>query len=221
MSATESEIEQQDAAAREAVAQLRTQITRADPDTMRLLLTEARTHNGWQDRDVSDATLRELYDMAKMGPTSMNQQPLRIVFVRSAEAKEKLKPTLMGSNQDKTMAAPVCAILGHDLKFYEHLPKIFPPNPNAKGIFEGNDAAIQSHAFRNGTLQAAWFMIAARAVGLDCGAMSGFDNAKVDELFFAGTSVKSNFLCNLGYADESKVFRRLPRFEFDEVVTIV
>ena len=192
------------------------QIT-VDQDTMRLILTEARTHYGWKERDVSEETLRELYDIAKMGPTSMNQQPMRIIFVRSQEAKDRLAPCLMPPNVPKMQAAPVTAIIAYDQNFWEELPKLFPPNPNASDIFRNNSTAAQINAFRNSTLQGAYVMIAARAVGLDVGAMSGFDNAKVDEEFFHGTSLKSNFLMNLGYADTTKIFRRLPRFEFEDV----
>jgi len=221
MSTDTVELERQDAEAREAVRALRKRITRADPDTIALLLTEARTHYGWQDRPVSDETLREMYDIAKMGPTSMNQQPMRIVFVKSAEAKAKLEPMLMEANRPKAMAAPVVAIVGYDTKFYEKLPEIFPPAPKAKAMFEGNEAMIEDHGFRNGTLQAAYLMIAARAVGLDVGGMSGFDKAAVDAGFFAGTGIKTNFIINLGYADEEKIFRRLPRLPFDEATTTV
>ena len=192
------------------------QIT-VDQDTMRLILTEARTHYGWKERDVPEETLRELYDIAKMGPTSMNQQPMRIIFVRSQEAKDRLAPCLMPPNVPKMQAAPVTAIIAYDQNFWEELPKLFPPNPNASDIFRNNSTAAQINAFRNSTLQGAYVMIAARAVGLDVGAMSGFDNAKVDEEFFHGTSLKSNFLINLGYADTTKIFRRLPRFEFEAV----
>jgi 3-hydroxypropanoate dehydrogenase len=152
-----------------------------------------------------------------MGPTSMNQQPMRVVFVRSSDAKDRLEPALFEANRPKMRAAPVTAIIAFDLNFWEVLPKLFPPNPAAQDIFKNNATAAQVNAFRNGTLQGAYFMLAARAVGLDVGAMSGFDNAKVDEEFFHGTSIKSNFLVNLGYADTSKIFRRLPRMEFDEV----
>lgn len=222
MSITEAdETERLDQEAQAAVRSLRSEIGRADEATLRLLITEARTHYGWQDRPVSDATLREIYDIAKMGPTSMNQQPMRLVFVRSAEAKARLEPCLSEGNRPKTMSAPVTAIIGYDTRFFEHLPKVFPPNPKARDLFADKPAVAETQAFRNGTLQGAWLIIAARAVGLDAGPMSGFDNAKVDEAFFAGTSVKSNFLCNLGYADETKIFRRLPRLAFDEVARIV
>ncbi|MEM8823362.1 MAG: malonic semialdehyde reductase [Pseudomonadota bacterium] len=192
-----------------------------DSYTLRVLLTEARTHYGWKDTPVEDDTLRALYDIAKMGPTSMNQQPMRVLFLKSSEEREKLRPALMEGNIPKTMSAPVTAIVAYDTKFYENLPTLFPPNPDAKGLFEGNEAMAQANAFRNGSLQGAYFIIAARAVGLDAGPMSGFQNPVVDEAFFAGTTWKSNFLCNLGYADTSKIFRRLPRLEFDDVARIL
>jgi 3-hydroxypropanoate dehydrogenase len=157
----------------------------------------------------------------KMGPTSANQSPARIVFVRSHEAKKRLEPYLSEGNRAKTMSAPVCAIIGYDMKFYEHLPKLFP-HADAKSWFEGKpEAVIESSAFRNGTLQGAYFIIAARALGLDTGGMSGFDNAGVDREFFAGTTVKSNFLCNLGYGDPAGLFPRSPRFTFEEIAKVV
>ena len=206
-----------DEAARTAAKAFQSQSLTADETTLKLLFTEARTHYGWQDRDVGEDTLRSLYEIAKMGPTSMNQQPMRLVFVRSSDAKDRLEPALLEGNRPKMRAAPVTAIIAHDLNFWEELPKLFPPNPSAQDIFKNNATAAQVNAFRNGTLQGAYFMLAARAVGLDVGAMSGFDNAKVDDEFFHGTSIKSNFLVNLGYADTSKIFRRLPRMDYDEV----
>lgn len=212
-----NKVETLDNNARSAAAALQAQGLMADEQTLKLLFTEARTHYGWQERDVSEATLRALYDIAKMGPTSMNQQPMRVIFVRSDEAKDRLEPCLFEGNRPKMRAAPVTAIIAHDLNFWEELPRVFPPNPDAQEIFKNNATAAQVNAFRNGTLQGAYLMLAARALGLDVGGMSGFDNAKVDEEFFHGTSLKSNFLVNLGYADTSKIFRRLPRLEFDEV----
>jgi 3-hydroxypropanoate dehydrogenase len=183
------------------------------------LFRTARTHNALHGA-VTDAELHAIYDLMKWGPTSSNCQPARIVFVRSPEAKEKLKPALSSANRDKTLAAPVTAILAYDLQFYEHLPKLFPHNPSARTWFEGKPDA-PTHALRNGTLQGAYFMLAARAVGLDCGPMSGFDHAKVDAAFFPDGRVKSNFLCNLGRGDPSKIFDRLPRFAFDEVCKVL
>ena len=185
------------------------------------LFLDARTHNGWLDKPVPDSTLREIYDLVKFGPTSMNTQPMRLLFLRTCAAKERLRPHLAPANVDKSMTAPVTAIVGHDLAFYEHLPNLFPHQPNAKGMFEGKLPLIEMTAFRNGSLQGAYLIIAARALGLDCGPMSGFDNAGVDLEFFAGTQVKSNFLCNLGYGDNSKIFDRSPRFEFASVCTLL
>lgn len=216
-----TDIERLDEEARASARRLQEERRTADPDTLRLLFTEARTHYGWQAKPVGEETLRALYDIAKMGPTSMNQQPMRVVFVQSQEAKERLKPSLSNSNVPKMMSAPVTAIIAYDVKFFEDLPRLFPANPNAIDIFKDNPTAAQTNGFRNGTLQGAYFIIAARAVGLDIGAMSGFDNAKVDEEFFKDTSLKSNFLCNLGYADTSRIFRRLPRRDFDETCTII
>ncbi len=181
---------------------------------------EARTYNAWQDRPVPDELLHRLYETLRMGPTAMNCSPARILFVRSREAKEKLSQALMEGNRAKTMAAPVTAIIGYDTRFFEQLPKLFPNNPNARGIFEGNPALADVSAFRSSTLQGAYLILAARALGLDCGPMSGFDNAAVDKLFFEGTSVKSNFLCNLGYGDAKGVYPRNPRLSFDEACRI-
>ena len=188
---------------------------------LRQLFLDARTHNGWLDKLVPDSVLREIYDIAKFGPTSMNTQPMRLLFLRTAAAKERLRPHLAPANVDKTMAAPVTAIVGHDLAFHEHLPRLFPHHPNAKGVFEGKLSLIEMTAFRNGSLQGTYLIIAARSLGLDCGPMSGFDNAGVDGEFFAGSQVKSNFLCNLGYGDHSKIFARSPRFDFASVSTLL
>ena len=185
------------------------------------IFLKARTHNKWQDRPVPDELLRQLVDIMKMGPTSANQSPARILFVKSLEAKQRLAPNLSEGNRAKTMTAPVCAIIGYDLKFYDHLPKLFP-HTNAKSWFDGKpEKHIETSAFRNGTLQGAYLIIAARALGLDTGPMSGFDNAGVDHEFFAGTSVKSNFLCSLGYGDPAGLFPRSPRFSFEEIAEIV
>lgn len=184
------------------------------------LFRDARTFNAWLDREVTDAQLHQLYDLLKFGPTSANSSPMRLVFVKSAEAKAKLSPFLSEGNRAKTMAAPVTAIVANDHAFHEKLPQLFP-HADAKSWFEGNQPLIDTTAFRNATLQGAYLILAARAVGLDCGPMSGFDNAGVDAAFFAGTTVKSNFLVNIGYGDASRdLFPRSPRLSFDEACTI-
>ena len=195
-----------------------TEINKQDAD---LLFNEARTHTEWLHKAVDDALLMKAYDLAKMGPTSANCQPLRIYFVKSKEAKERLKPHLDKGNVDKTMNAPVTAILAHDLKFYEYLPKFFPHAPTMKKYFEGDEPKIKATAFRNGSLQAAYFLLACRAQGLDCGPMSGFNNDAVDKEFFAGTEYKSNFIMNIGYGDASKLHPRSPRPTFDEFCKIL
>ncbi len=190
-----------------------------DDAALDVLFRDARTHFAWQDRPVEEVVLRTAWDLARMGPTSANSLPARIVFVASAEAKAKLKPALIPTNVDKTMAAPVTAIVAYDLAFYEKLPQLFP-HTDARSWFVGRQELIEKTAFRNGSLQGAYFILAARAVGLDCGPMSGFDNAAVDAAFFAGTAIRSNFLCNLGYGDGSKLFARGPRLSFDEACRI-
>lgn len=188
---------------------------------LKQLFLDARTHNKWQARDVPDSTLREIVDLMKMGPTSANCQPARIVFVKSAAAKQRLAPFLSSANREKTMTAPACAIIGQDMKFYESLPRLFPHNQTARTWFEGNEQLVATTAMRNSSLQGAYFMLAARALGLDCGPMSGFDNAGVDKEFFAATDIKSNFVCSVGYGDPSGLFPRSPRFEFDEIAKIL
>src|SRR6266851_9538276 len=190
-------------------------------DGLDLIFRNARTHIAWLDKPVEDALLRQVYDLAKMGPTSANMCPMRIIFVKSLEAKERLKPALDAGNVDKTMKAPVTAIIGMDVHFYEALPKLFP-HADAKSWFKNlPENVLEYIALRNGSLQGAYFMLAARALGLDCGPMSGFDNAKVDQAFFAGTTVKSNFLCNLGHSDGTKLFPRSPRLDLEEVCQMV
>ena len=189
-------------------------------DATAQIFTEARTHNAFLDKPVPDELLHRAVDLMKMAPTSANQSPLRIVFARSKEAKARLAPALSPGNLDKTLAAPVVAIAGYDLKFYEHLPFLFP-HADAKAWFSGNAEFAAHSAFQNGTLQVAYLILALRAVGLDTGPMTGFDNAKVDAEFFAGTEVKSNVLINIGYGDASKLFPRSPRFSFDQIATIV
>jgi 3-hydroxypropanoate dehydrogenase len=186
-----------------------------------IVFRNARTHTVWLNKPVEDAVLKEVYELAKMGPTSANMCPMRMVFVKTREAKEKLKPALDAGNVDKTMKAPVTAIIGMDIHFFEQLPKLFP-HADARAWFKDLPANILEYmALRNGSLQGAYFMLAARSLGLDCGPMSGFNNAKVDEAFFAGTTIKSNFLCNLGYGDASMLHPRSPRLTFDEACKVV
>lgn len=187
-----------------------------DEAGLKLLFLEARTQNGWLETPVSDDQLRAIYAIMRMGPTSANSCPARILFLRTPEAKARLLPALSPGNVDKTRAAPVTAIIGYDTRFWELTPKLFPHRPEMKDNFASNPRLAEVTAFRNGTLQGAYFMIAARAVGLDVAGMSGFDNAKVDAEFFPDGQVKSNFLCNLGHGDPSKVLTRLPRLDFDE-----
>ena len=184
-----------------------------------ILFKNARSQNGWSSDPVEESELRAAYDIAKWGPTSMNVQPMRILFLRSAAAKERLKPALAASNVAKVSTAPVVALIAYDLNFHEHLPRVFPHNPNAKALFSGNDTLAEATGFRNGTLQAAYFMLALRAVGLDVGPMSGFDSSKVNAEFYSGTTLRVNFICGIGHGDAAKVFTRLPRFEFDEIAS--
>ncbi|MDB5361502.1 MAG: malonic semialdehyde reductase [Rhodospirillales bacterium] len=193
--------------------------TEIDARALDTLFREARTHNGWQDKPVPESLLRELFDLAKMAPTSANCSPMRVVFVSTPAGKARLKPALAPGNVDKTMAAPVTAIIAQDTLFYEHLPMLFP-HADAKSWFVGNDALIQGTMVRNATLQGGYLILAARAVGLDCGPMSGFDHAKLNAEFFPDGRFQANFLCNLGYGDPSKLFPRSPRFAFDDVCTI-
>jgi 3-hydroxypropanoate dehydrogenase len=195
-------------------------MSKINQESMDQLFFNARTHNGWKHQEVSEKVLREIYDLMKWGPTSANTSPARIVFVKSKEAKEKLKPCLAPGNVEKTMEAPVTAIIAEDMEFYEMLPKIFPA-ADARSWFIGNEALIKSTAFRNSSLQGAYFMIAARAYGLDCGPMSGFENGKLDEAFFAGTKWRSNFICNIGYGDAAKLYPRSPRLTFDEACKVL
>ena len=206
-----------------------------EAEVMEQLFRTARTHVAWLDKPVTDETLRDLYDVMKWGPTSANTSPARFVFLRSREAKERVRAALAPGNVEKTMSAPVTAIIAYDLRFYEKLPKLFPHNSSMRTLFAQNPQLVEVTAKRNSSLQGAYLIIAARALGLDCGPMSGFDNAKLDEEFFgAGKDcggcdeeffptghVKSNFLCNLGYGDPSKLYPRAPRLEFEEASTIL
>jgi 3-hydroxypropanoate dehydrogenase len=184
------------------------------------LFRQARTHSAWQPRDVPEEILREAYDLARFGPTSANSSPLRIVFLRSAEAKARLLPAIAAGNVEKTRTAPVVAVMAYDLEFHEHLPKLMP-HVDARSWFAGNQALIEETAFRNSSLQAAYFILAARALGLDCGPMSGFDAGKVNAEFFPDGKWKANFLCNLGYGDPAKLFPRGPRLDFDEACRVL
>jgi len=208
---------------------------RLDEAAFDTLFLEARTYAKWLPRPVTDDTLRELYDLLKWAPTSANGAPARFAFLRSKEAKERLRPALAPLNVEKTMSAPVTVIVAYDLKFYERLPQLFPHNTGIASLFEGNPELAASTAKRNSSLQGAYLILAARALGLDCGPMSGFDQAKVDEEFFAAGKpcfgcdqeffpeghVKSNFLCNLGYGDASALHPRLPRLPFNEVCSLL
>jgi len=206
------------------------------PDTaLDTLFRKGRTFSSWQPRPVADDTLRDLYDLLKWAPTSANASPARFAFIRSKEAKERLRPALAPLNIEKTMTAPVTVIVAYDLKFYERLPKLFPQNPGMAKLFQDNPDMVETTAKRNSSLQGAYMIMAARALGLDCGPLSGFDHAKVDEAFFAAGQpcfgcdqeffaeghVKSNFLCNLGYGDPAKLFPRLPRLTFSEACTLL
>ena len=213
---TDDELEKLRSNAQNQVRWLRDNITALDQSSIDLILSGARSHYAWTNKPVSEEKIRQIFDIIKMGSTSMNSNPARFVHVRSRKGKERLAKSLKPANVTKMMDAPVTTIIAYDLKFWEKLPRLFPHEDRRK-LFEGKDAYIEETAFRNSTLQGAYFMITARAVGLDIGPMSGFSNEIVDEEFFAGTSLKSNFLCNLGYADESALFQRLPRFDFDEV----
>ena len=194
---------------------------KVDDAAVDILFRNARTQNGWLPTPVSDAQLRAIYDVMKWGSTSANCCPARLIFLRTPEAKARLIPALSPGNVDKTKAAPVTAIIGYDTRFYELLPQLFPHRPDMAENYKNNATLAQTTAFRNGTLQGAYFMLAARAVGLDVGGMSGFDNAKVDAEFFPDGRVKSNFLCNVGHGDPSKVLPRLPRLAFEEACTLL
>ncbi len=198
------------------VRNLRARKPRLDTDSIDLILTGARSHYSWTDKPVSEEQIRQMYDMVKMGSTSMNSCPARFIFVTTPEGKEKLAKSLKPANVQKMMGAPVTAIVAYDPEFWKELLKLFP-HEDRRGHFSDKPEYAEETAFRNSTLQGGYLMTAARAIGLDVGAMSGFSNEIVDAEFFSETSLKSNFLCNIGYADETALFQRLPRFEFDEV----
>ena len=192
-----------------------------DVKNKNLIFQEARTHNDWLDKDISNDILMEIFDLMKWGPTSANCSPTRIIFVKSKASKDRLLPFVIESNLEKTKSAPVTAIIGYDINFHDHLPKLFPHNPDAQNWFNHSIDIAEETAFRNGSMQGAYFIIAARALGLDCGPMSGFDKKGVDNEFFRDTNIKSNFLCNLGYGDKTKLFERSPRFKFNEICEII
>ena len=190
-------------------------------DFLDRLFVKARSHNNWKNKDIDKKILENLYDLIKNCPTSANSEPMRIIFLKSKESKERIRPHLSEGNVEKTMTAPIVAIIAYDSKFYEHLPKLFPHNLGMKKVLSTPPTKAETTAFRNSTLQGGYFMLAARALGLDIGPMSGFDNAGVDKEFFSDGRFKSNFLCNLGYGDETKLLNRLPRLEFSEVCKIL
>ncbi len=208
-------------AAQCAVRELRERITSLDDDALDLIFRAARSHNGWMSGTVPDELLNAVYDIARMGPTSANCCPARFLFLKSETSKQALGSMCLPENLDKVITAPVVAIIGHDGEFYEHMDRLFPHDPNICKFIAMDRNHAEETAFRNGTLQGAYLIIAARALGLDCGPMSGFDNAMVDEKFFPDSTVKSNFICGIGYGDPARIYQRLPRFEFDEACNIL
>ena len=213
--ATGTGLEAARAQAQQNVRDLRSRIGKLSDDGIDLILRDARSHYAWTDKPIPDGMLEELYEITINGPTSMNTLPARFLFVKSPEGKERLAKSLKPKNVTKMMAAPVTAIIAYDLECWKELPNLFP-HEDRSHLFDGHPEYAEDTAYRNGTLQGAYFMIAARASGLDVGAMSGFSNAIVDEEFFAGTTLKSNFLCNIGYADETALFQKLPRLPFEK-----
>ena len=193
----------------------------SEKDIKKIIFSNARTYNDWQRKGVPNKILNELYDLMKFGPTSANCSPSRIIFIKSPEAKERLKPFIIESNLEKTMTAPVTAIIAFDIDFHKHLPKLFPHDLDAQNWFNYSQEVAYTNAFRNSSIQGGYFIIAARMLGLDCGPMSGFDQNGLDKEFFPNSSIKSNFLCNIGYGDPTNIFKRSPRFEFDEVCEIL
>ena len=208
------------AAAQETFSNLKNNNEALNESQLNLLFGEARSMNGWQDREVSDDMIKSIYNLTKMGPTSTNCCPARFKFIKSEDQKLKLKESLLPNNIDKVMSAPVIAIIGFDLDFSNNMDKLFP-HMDVAPMYKNNEIMNHSTAFRNSSLQGAYFMMVSRALGLDCGPMSGFNNAIVDEMFFSGTNIKSNFLCCIGYGDPSKIFMRLPRLDFNEVCEII
>ena len=208
------------AAAQETFSNLKNNNESLNESQLTLLFGEARSMNGWQDREVSDDMIKSIYNLTKMGPTSTNCCPARFKFIKSEDQKLKLKESLLPNNIDKVMSAPVIAIIGFDLDFSNNMGKLFP-HMDVAPMYKNNEIMNHSTAFRNSSLQGAYFMMVSRALGLDCGPMSGFNNQIVDEVFFSGTNIKSNFLCCIGYGDPSKIFMRLPRLDFNEVCEII
>lgn len=206
--------------AQQAVRDLRDRVRRLDDDGLDLILRQDRSHYAWRNEPISESEIRALYDAVKMGPTSMNGCPARFVFLTSQQAKKRLAPCVSAGNVAKMMSAPVTAIVAYDVEFWRKLAKLHP-HDNKSGMFAADPAKAETAAFRNATLQGAYLIIAARALGYDVGAMSGFSNKEVDAEFFVGTSWRSNFLCNFGFADESALFQRLPRFDFEEACEII
>lgn len=209
-----------DEAAQQSAADLKARIACLDDDGQALLFTEARTHNGWLDKPIEVETLNHLFELVKWAPTSANAQPARYIFLSSSAGKTRLKPHLSTGNIEKTMTAPVTAIVAHDLSFFEDMVKNFPMK-DMSGHYRNDPAAAERMALRNSTIQGTFLMLAARAIGLDIGAISGFDHDGVDREFFEGTSYRSNFLCNLGYGDPKKLYRRLPRYTFDDACQVI
>ena len=217
---TGAELDALRAAAQADHRALRSRISRLSDDSIDLILRDARSHYAWTDKPIPEGLLEEIFDITISGPTSMNTLPARFIFVKSQEGKERLSKSLKPKNVAKMMGAPVTAIIAQDMDFWHKLPFLFP-HEDRRHLFDGHEDYSEDTAYRNAPLQGADFMIAARAVGLDVGAMSGFSNAIVDEEFFSGTSLKSNFLCNIGYADETALFQKLPRFAFDDVCSVI
>lgn len=202
----------------EMAEDIRQQASTLDGVGLDLLFREARSHNGWLPRTVGNPLLRQLWELVRYAPTAVNGMPARLVFVTSVEGKRRLRPCLNPGNVEKVLSAPVTVIVGYDAAFWEQLPMLFP-HADVRAMFSENAEEAELTAFRNSSLQGAWLMLAARALGLDCGPMSGFDSQRLDREFFAGTSIRSNFLCNLGYGDDSKLYPRLPRLSFEEACT--
>ena len=208
------------AAAQETFSKMKNNSELLNESQLNLLFGEARSMNGWQDKEVSDEMIKSIYNLTKMGPTSTNCCPARFKFIKSENQKLRLKEALLPNNVDKVMSAPVIAIIGFDLDFSENMGKLFP-HMDVAPMYKNDEIINHSTAFRNSSLQGAYFMMVTRALGLDCGPMSGFNNQLVDEIFFNGTNIKSNFLCCIGYGDPSKIFMRLPRLDFDEACKII